>query len=293
MNAAVFEESEAMRLAVLTPHTDREPRADWTAALAHLSAALEAEGARVVTRSWTAPDALDGIDAASPLMVWAYHLDADLWRHRLEGWATSPVPFANRVQVLRWNTDKAYLAELAGAGAPVVPTLAVDAVTPEALAEAADRFGPSLVAKPRISAGAHQTARVEDGVAMSELPDGPALIQPFLPAVGEEGELSLIFFAGEFSHAVTKVAKPGDFRVQPQYGSALTRVAPPDEALAAARMVLDAAPAHLAYARVDLIRIADGSLALMELELIEPDLYLRHAPDRAEAFARTLLGAVR
>ena len=281
-----------MRLAILTPHADREPRADWPSALAHLSAALEGEGAEAVTRPWTAPDALDDVDAASPLMVWAYHLEAALWRHRLEAWETAAVPVANPPAVLRWNTDKSYLAELARAGAPVVPTLAVEAVTAEALAEAADRFGPSLVAKPRVSAGAHRTARIEDGQAMAELPEGPALIQPFLPAVGEEGELSLIFFGGHFSHAVTKVAKAGDFRVQPQYGSTLTRVAPPDEALAAARMVLEAAPAGLAYARVDLIRIADGSLALMELELIEPDLYLRHAPDRTQAFARALIGAV-
>jgi glutathione synthase/RimK-type ligase-like ATP-grasp enzyme len=281
-----------MRLAILTPHADREPRADWTAALAHLSAALEAEGADVVTRPWTAPDALDGVDAASPLMVWAYHLDAEMWLERLDVWETASVPMANAPAVVRWNTDKSYLAQLAEAGAPVVPTLAVDAVTPEALAEAADRFGPSLVAKPRISAGAHRTARIEDGVAQAGLPQGPALIQPFLPAVAEEGELSLLFFGGQFSHAVTKVARPGDFRVQPQYGSTLTRVAPPDEALAAARMVLEAAPRDLAYARVDLIRIEDGSLALMELELIEPDLYLRHAPDRTQAFARALLGAV-
>lgn len=282
-----------MRLAILTPHADREPRADWTAALAHLSAALEAEGADVVTRPWTAPDALDGVDAASPLMVWAYHLDAEMWLERLDVWEASSVPMANAPAVVRWNTDKSYLAQLAEAGAPVVPTLAVDAVTPEALAEAADRFGPSLVAKPRISAGAHRTARIEDGVAQADLPQGPALIQPFLPAVAEEGELSLLFFGGQFSHAVTKVARPGDFRVQPQYGSTLTRVAPPDEALAAARMVLEAAPGDLAYARVDLIRIEDGGLALMELELIEPDLYLRHAPDRTQAFAKALLEAVR
>jgi glutathione synthase/RimK-type ligase-like ATP-grasp enzyme len=282
-----------VRLAILTPHADREPRADWRGALAHLSAALEAAGAEVLARSWTAPDALDGVDAASPLMVWAYHLDTPLWLERLDAWEAASAPFANRVEVLRWNTDKAYLAQLADAGAPVVPTLAVEAVTPQVLAQAADRFGPSLVAKPRISAGAHRTARIEGGgVAAGELPDGPSLIQPFLPAVAEEGELSMIFFGGEFSHAVTKVARPGDFRVQPQYGSTLTRVAPPDGALAAAHRVLEAAPADLAYARVDLIRVEDCGLALMELELIEPDLYLRHAPDRSEAFAKAMLGAV-
>jgi glutathione synthase/RimK-type ligase-like ATP-grasp enzyme len=281
-----------VRLAILTPHAGREPRADWRGALAHLSAALEGGGAEVLARSWSAPDALEGVDAASPLMVWAYHLDTPLWLERLDAWEAASVPFANRVEVLRWNTDKAYLAQLAGAGAPVVPTLAVEAVTPQVLAQAADRFGPSLVAKPRISAGAHRTARIEGGVAAGELPDGPSLIQPFLPAVAEEGELSMIFFGGEFSHAVTKVARPGDFRVQPQYGSTLTRVAAPDEAFVAAHRVLEAAPANLAYARVDLIRVEDGSLALMELELIEPDLYLRHAPDRREAFAKAMLGTV-
>ena len=81
-----------------------EPRADWTAALAHLSAALEAEGAEVVTRPWTAPDALDGVDAASPLMVWAYHLDAALWLRRLDVWETSSVPMANSPAVVRWNS---------------------------------------------------------------------------------------------------------------------------------------------------------------------------------------------
>lgn len=281
-----------MRLAILMPHADREPRADWTKALAILASALEGAGAEVVARSWTDPGALDGVDAASPLMAWAYHLDPQMWLQKIEVWKTKAAPMANRPDVLRWNTDKRYLQDLADAGALVVPTLAVEAVTPQALAEAHGRFGPSLVAKPRISAGAHQTTRVEDGLAAGGLPDGPALIQPYLPAVTQEGELSLIYFGGDFSHAVTKVARPGDFRVQPQYGSTLTRVAPSKEALDVGRLVLEAAPRNLAYARVDLIRLGDGSLALMELELIEPDLYLGHAPDRAGAFAAAMLGAL-
>lgn len=278
-----------MRLAILTPHAERDIRAEWEARLVGLSAAFEVQGASAVARPWTAPDALDGVDGATPLMCWGYHLDAADWLARLDVWQAGGVPLANRAEAVRWNTEKGYLLELAEKGAPVVPTLAVERVTPEVLAEAADRFGPSLVAKPRISAGAHQTVRIEDGVLTGEAPEGPALIQPYLPAVEAEGELSLIYFGGIFSHAVTKVAKPGDFRVQPQYGSTLTRVAAPDDALEAARLVLEASPADLAYARVDLIRIGDGSLALMELELIEPDLYLPYAPDQSGMFARAVL----
>lgn len=281
-----------MRLAILTPHAAREPKAEWTGPLAGLSAALETAGAQVVARPWTAADAFDDVDGATPLLVWAYHLDAQLWYDHLDTWATGAVPLANRPDVLRWNTDKQYLTSLAASGAPVVPTLTVEQVTPDVIRQAHERFGPSLVAKPRISGGAHQTTRIETGVVVSEPPAGPALIQPFLPAVVEEGELSLIYFGGAFSHAVSKVAKRGDFRVQPQWGSTLTRAEPTAEALATAQLVLEAAPSGLAYARVDLIRIADGRLALMELELIEPDLYLRYAPDRTEAFAKAMLAAL-
>lgn len=279
-----------MRLAILTPRPGRDIRAEWEARLAGLSAAFEVEGANVVSRAWT--EALDDVDGATPLMCWGYHLDAADWLKQLDIWQAGGVPLANPARAVRWNTEKGYLLELADKGAPVVPTLAVERVTSEALAEAADRFGPSLVAKPRISAGAHQTVRIENGVAAGEAPDGPALIQPYLPAVEAEGELSLIYFGGKFSHAVTKVARPGDFRVQPQYGATLTRVAAPDDALEAARLVLGASPADLAYARVDLIRIGDGSLALMELELIEPDLYLPYAPEQAGMFARAVLDAL-
>ena len=120
-------------------------------------------------------------------------------------------------------------------------------------------------------------------------PAAGRMVQPFLPAVAEEGEQSLFYFGGRFSHAVRKVAAQGDFRVQPQFGADISGFAPDPEAFTLAEAVLAAAPQGLIYARIDLIRGLDGRLCLMELEAIEPDLYLAHAPDGGRMFGETVL----
>jgi glutathione synthase/RimK-type ligase-like ATP-grasp enzyme len=115
------------------------------------------------------------------------------------------------------------------------------------------------------------------------------MIQPFLPAIGEEGELSLFYFDRRFSHAVRKRPRAGDFRVQEQFGGEAEPCAPEADALAAAEAVLAAIKEPLLYARVDLIRGLDGHWALTEIELIEPDLFLaydRLAPARFVAAVR-------
>jgi glutathione synthase/RimK-type ligase-like ATP-grasp enzyme len=124
------------------------------------------------------------------------------------------------------------------------------------------------------------------------LPQGPVIVQPFLPAVGEEGEWSLFYFGGQFSHAVIKVARTGDFRVQPQFGGRVRQVMPSPETFDAAQAVLRAVDQDLVYARIDLIRCLDGDLRLMELELIEPNLFLEHAPDHGAAFADAILASI-
>jgi glutathione synthase/RimK-type ligase-like ATP-grasp enzyme len=195
--------------------------------------------------------------------------------------------------VLRWNTTKTYLAELAAKGAPVVPTIALDRLTLEDLDRAREVFGVDvLVTKPQISGGSQDTVKLRHADGLTGCTSGPALVQPFLPAVGEEGELSLFYFDGAFSHAVTKVAAAGDFRVQPQFGGRVTGVAPEPEALHAAEMVLKAVATPLTYARIDLIRGLDGAPQLMELEVIEPDLFLDHAHDGGAAFADAVLRAL-
>ena len=232
-----------------------------------------------------------------PSLAWGYHGRQPEWFAKLDALEAAGVNMVNPPAVLRWNSTKTYLVELAAKGAPVVPTHAPDTLTQEAVQAAFDAFGvDEVVVKPQVSAGSHETIRVKragsQGGSLEGGPTTPALIQPFLPAVGEEGELSLFYFDGRFSHAVTKVAVEGDFRVQPQFGGRISEIAPEPEALRAAEMVLEAAGQTLTYARVDLIRGLDHTPQLMELEVIEPDLFLEHAHDGGAAFAAAVARAI-
>ena len=234
-----------------------------------------------------------GIDGSLPLLAWGYHLDPAAWSAALDRWAAAG-PVVNGTALLRCNTRKTNLAELARAGVPVVPTVYASRADREALAAAARTLGSGdLVVKPQVSAGGHRTFRLRPGEAPPEVvPD--AMIQPFLPAVAGDGELSLFHFGGSPAHAVRKVAGPGEFRVQSHLGGTYAPFDPPADVREAALRALAAAPIPPVYARVDLVRGPDGLPLLMELEAIEPDLYLEHAPDGGLAFAeavRTVLRA--
>ena len=160
------------------------------------------------------------------------------------------------------------------------------------VAAAFDAFGcDELVVKPQVSAGSHQTVRLRRGEAVEPL--GDAILQPFLPAIANEGELSLFAIGGRFSHAARKVATGGDFRIQPQFGGRFTRYTPDAEALAVFDATLAALPQAPLYARIDLLRRADGQLALIEVEAIEPDLYVELEPDVPARLAAALLDALR
>jgi glutathione synthase/RimK-type ligase-like ATP-grasp enzyme len=275
---------------ILAPAPD-EPRfaKGWAPLFERLAGPLRGHGLTVEAQPWTEAVAPGRARLVMPSIAWGYHLRAADWFACLDALEAAAAPVVNPVPVLRWNTTKTYLIELEAKGAPVVPTRAHDRLTPDALAEAFEAFGvDELVVKPQISGGSQDTVRVKRHDGLLGGPPGPALIQPFLPAVGEEGELSLFYFDGVFSHAVAKVATGGDFRVQPQFGGTVTGVAPEPEALRAAQMVLEAADLSLAYARVDLIRGLDHTPQLMELELIEPDLFLEHAHDHGAAFAAAI-----
>jgi glutathione synthase/RimK-type ligase-like ATP-grasp enzyme len=278
---------------ILAPAPDEPLFANsWPPLFERLAAPLRARGLRVEAGSWVDAETAEA-RVVLPLLAWGYHLRSDEWFARLDALETAGARLANPAPVLRWNTTKTYLAELSSKGAPVVPTHAVDRLTLEALDHARDVFGVDvLVTKPQISGGSQDTVKLRHADGLTGCTTGPALIQPFLPAVGEEGELSLFYFDGRFSHAVTKVAVAGDFRVQPQFGGQVSGVAPEPEALHAAQMVLKAAGAPLTYARVDLIRGLDGAPQLMELEVIEPDLFLEHVHDDGAAFAEAVMSTL-
>jgi glutathione synthase/RimK-type ligase-like ATP-grasp enzyme len=282
-----------MRLCLLTPALDEATYAAiaerW---LQRLTAALTPAGVAVEPRPWTQPGDLAGFDAVAPLLAWGYHQRPAAWSALLNRLETEAVRTINPAATLRWNTRKTYLAELEACGALIVPTLFVDRLTPEVVAQAHARFGADIIAKPQVSGAAFETVRLAPGDPLDGAPTGAAMLQPFMAAVNGEGELSLLYFGGHFSHALGKVAAGGDFRVQVQYGGVSTPIAAPADALDAAERVLAAAPAPLTYARIDMIRGADGVMRLMELEAIEPDLFLEHSPDGGAKFAQAMVEAM-
>ena len=281
-----------MRICILTPDpADPAFEGRWSEVRDRMVAPLAAEGARVESRPWVEePTDLRPFDLVLPLVTWGYHRAHDQWVRRCREWRTLDVRILNPPSVLEWNADKLYLERLYELGAPVIPTVFVDRVAEADLAALAGRFGSEvLIVKPQVSASAYQTLRVRPGDPLAGAPDGRAMVQPYLDAVEGEGELSLIFFSGAFSHAIRKVAAPGDFRVQPEWGGRISAYDPPADVRAAAEAILAAVEEPLLYARVDMVRDASGRPMLMELELVEPDLYLQHDA----AGGRTFVEAVR
>lgn len=284
----------SLSVAFLSPNpADESFTSRWPRVRDLMAAALAEEGVSVHTRSWIEdPAELGEFDLVMPLVAWGYHRDHTQWLTMLDAWDLEGVRVLNPVSVLRWNSDKRYLERLALSGAPVIPTLFVDDLQPADLGRAAETFGTdALIIKPQVSAGAYKTLRIRPGGDLAEGPLGPAMIQPFLDQVGGDGELSLLYFNGEFSHGVRKVAAAGDFRTQPDWGGHVSDYRPEPDVLAAAARILQAVEEPLLYARVDLVRDAGGRPQLMELELVEPDLYLGWDPQAAARFARAVRAA--
>ena len=282
-----------MRAVILTPAPDFWEAWDWAYKVE--AAALEAAGIAVEPRPWTAPGDLTAIDAVLPLVAWGYHLRFADWRALLDRMAGPGAPvMLNPPALLRWNSDKSYLAELASAGVATVASITVDALDDDALTAARATYGDQLVVKPLVSAAADDTFRLgPDDPIPASVRGKRMLVQPFMPSIAQAGEYSLMLFGGAFSHCIVKRPKPGDFRVQPHLGGSETPCAPPPGAIILAKAALAAAPAPATYARVDMIEDSDGALQIMELELIEPALWLQHAPDKGAGFAETIKAAIR
>jgi hypothetical protein len=259
-----------------------------------LARALAAGGIACGPVSWDAP----GFDWSSPRIAllrstWDYHHRHEEFR----AWARATAArttLLNPLAAVEWNMHKGYLAELAARGAPVVPTVLLPAGAPCDLARLlAERGWERAVVKPAVSADSFATIRVEAGApgpGILHLAEHGAardmLVQPFLESVEAAGERCLVFIGGELSHAVRKNSL---FRGGRHAGPEGVAVAPePDEAAAARRVLALAGFPDLLYARVDLARDAAGAPLLMELELIEPTLFLLEAEGAAEKLAAAL-----
>lgn len=276
------------KICILTPDPGYEE--NWQPVADRYVARL---GPTAALRTWNDPGDLSGFDLIMPLMAWGYQREAARWFRALDAWEAAGLRFANPIATLRWNSNKDYLFDLAEAGIAIVPTRMTDMLVSDDVAAARADFGVDvLVIKPPISGGADATYRLgpADPIPFDVL-ERPMLIQPLMPMIAREGEFSLFYFAGHFSHAILKVPQAGDFRVQEQFGGHETSVVAPAAARALAEAALAAAPGPLCYARVDMVRGEDGALRLMELELIEPSLFLDHAADGGAAFVAAVAGA--
>lgn len=278
-------------IVILTPNPDDPSFAgQWPQVRDRLVSALASGGLAARAEAWTdhidSAGGLASADLVMPLVAWGYHRDHARWIKACAIWQAAGVRMLNPTSVLAWNSDKSYLERLGEAGIPIPATIWSEQITPQQVADAFDALGADeLVVKPRVSGGGWQTTRLKRGETLTEAPDGPALIQPFIAALESEGELSLLFFGGRFSHAVRKRPRTGEFRIQQQFGGLYAPEPDPDPAaLDLAKRVLATVEEDLLYARIDLARGADGQWLLMEAELIEPDFYLNHAPDGGQAF---------
>jgi glutathione synthase/RimK-type ligase-like ATP-grasp enzyme len=221
--------------------------------------------------------------------------DYEKRRDEFLAWARTVPWMLNSAAVFAWNTDKSYLPRLAASGVPVVPTVVVEARSE--LVDAVRQF-PSAVVKPTVGAGGRGVVVVEqthepfdlDG---SGLGQGPWAVQPMVESVRTEGETSVFVLDGRVVSQAQKVPAAGEFRVHEQYGGTTVAVPVTEEAADLARRTVEAASSLLGetldYARVDQMRLPDGSLAVSELEATEPGLYLEILPGNATAFVDLVL----
>ncbi len=228
--------------------------------------------------------------------TWTYHQQLD----RFEGWLgeLEGLPVANALPTLRRNLRKTYLSELSSLGVPILPT-AWPRVGDDLATIARDHGWHDVVAKPVVSAGSWNTFRgppdaLGDAQALSDA-GVQMMLQAFCPAVLDEGEWSLIFLGGRFSHAILKVPAAQQYFVQEEYGGRILPRVAPAQLHTLARAALDAwrllAPEAALYARVDLLRGPEG-YAVAELELIEPSLYLGLDPQAPTRFATAILASL-
>ncbi|HEU5219733.1 MAG TPA: hypothetical protein VFU23_13820 [Gemmatimonadales bacterium] len=256
-----------------------------------LARALEARGATVTARPWDAIDpGSDYADKVCLRSTWDYHLRIDEFRAWVSAFRATPGRLWNPPETALWNLDKEYLRGLESAGAAIPETRwLAPGQAPDHAALLHDAGWREAVLKPRVSASAHGTMLVSAESVLSasdqaHLAASGALLQEFIPEIRTRGEVSLMFLGGEYSHAVRKDVAAGEFRVQPHLGGGARLIDATPELRSFGERVLAAVPYAWVYARVDVVEAARGPL-LMELELIEPELFFHLMPERAERLA--------
>ncbi len=261
--------------------------------VAALEPAFIANGLALRVIGWEAPfEHFAGVDIVMLGSAWDYQDKADAFLAKLDALEALGITVCNSADVVRWNIEKTYLRELEAKGAATIPTLWLDDVTAADAVSAMDTFGcDRLVVKRQIGAG----ALGQELLSRDALPDQDwrfghaAMVQPFLSAIAEEGELSFIFIDGELSHAVRKRPAKGEYRIQSLYGGLEDVHTPSVDEAAQAGAIIAALPFEIPlYARIDMLRGADDRMMVMEAEMIEPYLYPEQGAELGERLARAI-----
>ncbi|MEP5171399.1 MAG: hypothetical protein ABJP48_03105 [Erythrobacter sp.] len=261
--------------------------------IAALQPAFEARGLDLRVIDWEDDlAAFDGVSLALLGSSWNYQDNHAAFLSKLDALEACGILVCNSSKIARWNARKTYLRELANKGARTIPTRWLDDVGRDEIKQAFAHFEcEKLVVKRQIGAGAegqlifgHATLP-EDGWNYGH----PAMLQPFLPAIAREGELSFIFVDGEFCHALRKRAAPGEYRIQSLYGGKEENYAASRDDIAQAAIVLGALPfPKPLYARIDMLREGEKDLLVMEAELVEPYLYPEQGPQLGPKLANAI-----
>ena len=257
-----------------------------------LADALAALGVDVVPIPWTEIDPYALIDAPPILLrsTWDYHRMPTLFASWLAALADAGRPTMNPPQIARDNIDKIYLQAFEAAGIAIPRTRWLDRIDHDTIGRALkDEGWDRAVLKPRIAATAYGTFLVSKDSTLSDDELAPAratgtLLQEVVPEILQHGETSIVYAGGAFSHAVVKRAQDGEFRAQQDFGGRVEPVSPSTALLSLAASVMSHVADTCLYARVDVVESSRGPL-LMELELIEPELYFLFVPDAAVRMA--------
>jgi glutathione synthase/RimK-type ligase-like ATP-grasp enzyme len=286
------------RVALVTAAAARDQDED----LAPLEAALRAQGAEVSIVDWDDPGISWGrFEVALLRSTWDYSMRLPQFLRWAEEVSRLTL-LLNPLEVVRWNTDKHYLAELERAQVPIVPSHFIEPAAErgeiEAYLDALD--APELVVKPAIGSGSRDAQRhdrsarepILSHILRLTAAGRTALLQPYLERVDDHGETALMFFRGRFSHAIRKgpLLRAGADPTDKLFATEeITRRVPDADELRVGALALDAIPfADLLYARVDLVRDSRGAPCVLELELTEPSLFFSHDPASAPRFVAQL-----
>jgi glutathione synthase/RimK-type ligase-like ATP-grasp enzyme len=234
--------------------------------------AFSSRGIEAIPIVWNECEDFSPYDFVLIRTAWDYIHHSDLFKKQLQK-VSSQSKLVNPYETILWNMDKRYLQELSQK-VNVVPTEVYDSLDENNYKEALRRYS-EIVIKPLIGAAGFHTFRVSDfdPEICDKLNSVAVIIQPFMEKVITEGEYSYLFFNDRFSHCIVKRPRKGEFRVQDEHGGSYQRYLPTEGEIEEAKKYLHSHQNSSFYARVDIVKNEHGEMVLMELELIEPQLF--------------------